>query len=259
MMKRLSFTCLLLASLAVHAATAPKRQFYEIRIYHIAQPDQADRLHRFLKDAYLPALHRAGIAHVGVFTPIAADTTYAGKRIVVLIPYQTVEQFTTLNQTLEKDKQYQTAGRDYIDAPYTTPPYSRIETILLEALADAPVMAVPSLKGAQPDRIYELRSYEGHTEKISRNKIHMFNEGGEIKLFQRLGFNAVFYAEVLAGANRPNFMYMTSFDNRASREEHWKTFTEDPEWKKLLAAPEYKNNMLKNTQYLLNAAAYSDI
>src|SRR5687767_5587258 len=101
MIRLLSFTCLLLASLAMHAATAPKRQFYEIRIYHIGQPDQADRLHRFLKDAYLPALHRAGIPHVGAFTPIAADTTYAGKRIVVLIPYQTVEQFTTLNETLE--------------------------------------------------------------------------------------------------------------------------------------------------------------
>jgi len=259
MMKFLSFTCLLLAGVATHAATAPKRQFYEIRIYHIAQSEQADRLHRFLKEAYLPALHRAGIAHVGVFTPIATDTAYAGKRIVVLIPYQTVEQFTTLNATLEKDKQYLTAGADYIDAPYTSPPYSRIETILLQAFVDAPVMTLPKLTGPQPDRVYELRSYEGHTEKISRNKIHMFNEGGEIKLFQRLGFNAVFYAEVLAGATRPNFMYMTSFDNRAAREEHWKTFVEDAEWKKLLAAPLYKNNMLKNTQYLLNAAAYSDI
>ena len=31
----------------------------------------------------------------------------------------------------------------------------------------------------------------------------------------------------------PNLMYMTSFENKAARDEHWKTFGSDPEWKKL--------------------------
>ena len=36
----------------------------------------------------------------------------------------------------------------------------------------------------------------------------MFNEGGEIRLFARLNFNAVFYGDVLAGDRMPNLMYM---------------------------------------------------
>ncbi|MBK9491957.1 MAG: NIPSNAP family protein [Haliscomenobacter sp.] len=47
-----------------------------------------------------------------------------------------------------------------------------------------------------------------------------------------MGFNAVFYAEVLSGRRMPNLMYMTSFDNIESRDAHWKSFGADPFWKK---------------------------
>ena len=87
----------------------------------------------------------------------------------------------------------------------------------------------------------------------------MFNEGGEIALFRRLGFNAVFYGEVIAGSSMPNLMYMTTFKDRADRDAHWKAFSADPEWKKLSAMQEYKNNVSRNTQYFLRPVEYSDI
>ena len=37
-----------------------KREFYEIKIYHLKTPAQAQRVDQYLKDAYIPALHRAG-------------------------------------------------------------------------------------------------------------------------------------------------------------------------------------------------------
>ena len=52
----------------------------------------------------------------------------------------------------------------------------------------------------------------------------MFNEGGEIDLFKRLDFQAVFYADVLSGSRMPNLVYMVVFENAATREEHWKAF-----------------------------------
>jgi hypothetical protein len=45
----------------------------------------------------------------------------------------------------------------------------------------------------------------------------MFNEGGEIELFKRLNFNAVFYASVISGSRMPNLMYMTSYESKADR------------------------------------------
>lgn len=87
----------------------------------------------------------------------------------------------------------------------------------------------------------------------------MFNQGGEIALFKRLGFNAVFYAEVIAGAHMPNLMYMTSFNNRADRDAHWKTFGADPEWVKLKDMPQYLNTVSRNDTMLLNPTSFSEL
>ncbi|MBS1567680.1 MAG: NIPSNAP family protein, partial [Bacteroidetes bacterium] len=120
-------------------------------------------------------------------------------------------------------------------------------------------MQLPALKSAHEEHIYELRSYESATEKLNVNKVQMFNTGGEIALFKRLGFNAIFYAGVISGSHMPNLMYMTSFENRAARDEHWKTFGDDAEWKKLKALPEYQNNVSHADIVLCHATPYSDL
>ena len=86
----------------------------------------------------------------------------------------------------------------------------------------------------------------------------MFNEGGEIALFKSLNFNAAFYSEVIAGANMPNLMYMTCFENMADRSEHWKQFSSHPDWKKLSSLPEYQGNVSRNNISFLYPADYSD-
>jgi hypothetical protein len=194
---------------------------------------------------------------VGVFKPLATDSTY-GKKLLVLIPFHSLDEIDQLTDKLAQDKQYLLDGKDYLDATYDNPPYKRIETIILKAFSKNPEAAVPVLKSPVSERIYELRSYEGHTEKIYRNKVHMFNDGDEIGLFKRLGFNAVFYGEVIAGSSMPNLMYMTAFENQVSRDEHWKAFVEDPHWKKLKAMPEYQNNMSKMVIQFFRPTRYSD-
>jgi hypothetical protein len=248
---------LLLTSLCVLAAP-PKREFYEIKIYHVKNADQESRVEAYLKDAYIPAMHRAGVKSIGVFKPVATDTS-AGKLVYVFTPLSTMDQLLTLPKVLDKDAAYLAAGKDYIDAVYKNPPYTRFESIILQAFTEMPVFKKPKLDSPKSGRVYELRSYEGHTEKIYQNKVKMFNKGGEVPLFDRLGFNAVFYAEVVAGSHMPNLMYMTTFSDKASRDAHWKSFTEDAEWNKLKGNPEYQNNVSKNTSFFLYPAEYSDI
>jgi hypothetical protein len=241
------------------ATVAPKREYYEIKIYHISSKAQEGRVDQYLKNAYLPALHRAGIPKVGVFKPVEADTVHFGKRIYVLITYNSLEQFAKLSETLQKDKQFETSGTDYLNAPFNDLPYVRLESILLYSFSGMPQMEVPKHSTPVTERIYELRSYEGHTEKISKNKIKMFNDGDEVGLFKRLGFNAVFYAEVIAGSRMPNLMYMTTFANKTSRDEHWKAFSSDPQWKTLSGMAEYKNNVSKIDIFFLHPTEYSDV
>jgi NIPSNAP len=128
----------------------------------------------------------------------------------------------------------------------------------MKAFSKSPVMQRPKLTGPRSERIYELRSYEGPTEKRYENKVKMFNDGDEVGLFNRLNFNAVFYGEVFAGSKMPNLMYMTTFDNKQSRDDHWKAFSADAQWMKLKVMPEYQNNVSKNVQTFLRPTEYSD-
>jgi len=249
---------LFLAPVCVKAGNkAPAAEFYEIKIYHIKDAEQEKSLDNYLQNAYLPALHKAGIGKVGVFKALANDTA-ADKQVYVFIPVKSVEQWLKLPAMLEKDESYKQAGRPYIDAVYNAPVYMRIESILLRAFRLAPQMSMPALKAAKSERVYELRSYESASEKLYNNKVEMFNEGGEIPLFRRLNFNAVFYAEVISGSHMPNLMYMTSFENKTERDAHWKTFGADPEWKQLSGLAEYAHTVIKADIILMQAAEYSD-
>lgn len=248
--------CFISANSSVFAYDV-KREYYEIKIYHLATPAQGQKVDKYLKEAFIPAMHRAGISKIGVFRPLADSLVQ--KFIYVFIPYASLEQFEKLPSVLENDGQFKAAGKEYIDAVYTDPPYARIESILLKAFEGMPVFSTPKLNSPVGDRVYELRSYEGHTEKIYRNKVKMFNQGDEISIFNKLGFNAVFYGEVLVGSRMPNLMYMTTFENKASRDAHWKAFSDDPDWKKLSSISEYKNNVSKNTITFLRPTEYSEI
>jgi hypothetical protein len=259
-MKKFFAIALVILYFSAQAApvAAPKQEFYAIRVYQLKTKEQEARTDHFLQVAFLPALHRLGIQATGVFKPLGNDTASI-RRIYVLIPLKTLEQFAALPASLAKDPAYLTDGKDYLDAAYDDPAYNRFETILLQAFPDMPVHAKPTLNGPLTERIYELRSYEGPTEKLFANKVQMFNQGGEVPLFQRLDFNAVFYASVLSGEKMPNLMYMTSFDSMASRELHWKNFNNDPFWKNLVASPEYQHNVSHVDIVFLQPAAYSEL
>ncbi|HEY0108235.1 MAG TPA: NIPSNAP family protein [Fibrella sp.] len=234
-------------------AFAPKREFYQLKIYHVKNDSQKERLEKFVQQAYLPALHRAGVGKVGVFKPTQTDSL-----LFILIPFKSADQFAKLAGQLDKDKQYASAAQDYMNAEFNNPVYSRFESILMEAFEGMPTLNVPALTSAPSERIYELRSYEAATEKLHENKISQFNNG-ELDIFKRLGFNTVFCGQVRAGGRMPNLMYMTSFENKAARDAHWKEFSADPAWKKLNAMPEYAHNFMRMDMYLLNPTAYSEI
>jgi hypothetical protein len=234
------------------------QEFYQLKVYRFSTKSQEDRLDKFLKDSYLPALHRTGISKIGVFKPVGGEQDY-GKKIYVLIPFNSMTQFLNLPGLLEKDREYLNTGKDYIDASFDAPPYDRIESNLMRAFKGMPALKVPNHSTPPGERIYEMRSYESSTEKLYEKKVHMFNEGGEIRLFEKLNFNAVFYGEVLSGNTMPNLIYMTTFPSRAVRDEFWSIFRVDPEWVIMRDLELYRNTVSKNNTFLLFPTDYSDI
>ena len=256
----MKYTLALLAMIFVFFAKAnpPKQEYYEIRIYQLNNADQEKRMDAYLKDAFLPALHRAGLSKIGVFKPVGNDTA-AVRKVFLLIPYTSLNDPDAIDSKLASDNAYITAGNDYINAAHDNPAFARFSKIILKAFSGHPVITEPKLTGPLNERLYELRSYEGATEKLYKKKVDMFVKGNEIAIFDDLKFNPIFYAEVLAGTAMPNLMYMTSFENKQSRDEHWKAFGEHPNWKKLESDPQYKNTVSHMDITFLNPTEYSDL
>lgn len=249
---------LLFLSFFVFASNLSARDYYQIKVYNIKNSVQETTIDNYLKNAYLPALHQAGISKVGVFKPIAEDAS-AGKKVIVLIPLNKIEQVETLETKLAKNAKFQTGGADYINASWEKPPYERIESILLRAFEEMPEFSTPNHKTPASERIYELRSYEGPTEKMYGKKVEMFNKGGEVALFKKLDFQAIFYGEVISGSTMPNLMYLTTFSDMKSHDEHWDAFRNHPDWKELSAKEEYKHTVSNSVKILMHPTDYSDL
>ena len=232
-------------------------EYYQLTIYHVKNAEQLAVTNAYLKNTYVPALHKNGLANIGVFSAIDNDTA-SDKRLYVLIPFASLQKFESLMNTISAGTLLNNDTSAYTSAAFNKAPYERIETVLLKSFRDMPNLRKPSLTAPLSERVYELRSYESATEKLYHQKVKMFNDGGEVKLFNRLGFNAVFYAEVLTGSHMPNLMYMTTFESKAARDEHWKNFGTDTTWKRISSMPEYLNTVAKADIFFLRPADYSD-
>ena len=209
-----------------------KREFYELRVYTLANAAQENIVEEYFEKAAIPAFNRMGIKNIGVFKELKP----AGQtRIYVLIPFQSMDEFMQSAIKLPADATYSTAGDAYINAPATAPAYERIESSLLFAFAHMPEIAVPEKK----PRIFELRRYESASELAGQTKIKVFNEEGEIDIFKSVGLAPVFFGETLIGGLRPNLTYMLVYDDMAAHDQNWKKFGSNPKWQQIKAVPEY--------------------
>ncbi len=236
---------------------AQAQEFYKLKIYSFTSDEQVKTTDNYLQNAYLPALKKLGLKNIGVFKlrPTEKDSSL---KTFVLIPFNSLDRIADLDDKLLMDNSYLENGKEYLNGNNDNPPYARVEVIISKAFSDMPVMKPSALNGPRNERIYELRSYESSTESLFKNKVDMFNSGGEVKLFDKLGFNAVYYSEVISGSHMPNLMYMTTHANQESRDNNWKAFSDAPEWIALKALPKYQKNVSHIDIFFLYPTEYSD-
>lgn len=233
-----------------------KEQYYEIRVYSFKNASQKSVVEDYFKNVAIAAYNRAGISSVGVFDETEQKD---GLKLYVIIPYKSMDEFVKLPNKLLTDTQYQQAAKSYLDADFAAPAYERYESSLSVSFKNWSSLKKPNTNAPKSERIYEYRLYESHSEAKGDKKIDMFNSGGEINIFVRLGFNPVFFAQTIIGAKQPNLVYMTSFDNKASRDAHWKAFSADSEWNRIKGLPEYDHAMTKAEVHFLTPTEYSQI
>lgn len=246
---------------AAEPAPASSRQLYELRTYHFATADKLKAFSKFLAEVAVPALNRAGVEPVGVFALHAKDNAPLKlendpTELYVLLPHKTFESFATLESRLFADAEFNKAGQPVLNAPLKDPAFTRFESQLLLAFPDFPELHVPS---KAPTRVLQLRMYESHSTEKALKKVEMFNQGGELAIFKRVGMTGVFFGQGLAGEKMPHLTYMLGFDDEQALAKAWDAFRADPDWQKLSKDDAYKDTVSHITNLILRPEGASQI
>jgi hypothetical protein len=236
------------------ASSPSAPQFYEIRTYHFSSPQNRDAYEKFVGDAMIPALNRLGIQPVGLFAMVDQKSPEAND-LWVFLPHESLDSVVSLEPRLAADDAYQTAGKDILLAGKSDPAFTRFDTQLLYAFASHPRLTPPP---RSPDRVFELRQYESPNQERALNKMKMFNSG-EIPIFTRVGMPGVFFGEAFAGPGLPHLTYMVFHESQEAEKKNWAAFGADPDWHKLTANLDYKDNVSKVISRFLRPSAASQL
>ena len=241
-----------MAAAAADTGSPGERDFFELRQYHIENETQREAIDTFMREAAIPALNRIGVKPVGVFYP-EEDLS----PVYVLLRHGSVEALATATHALLADEEFLQKGAGFLDAPASSPAYTRMESSLMVAFDGMPRLETPVTDAG---RILQLRIYESSSVKTGQKKIEMFNTG-EIALFRKKGLHPVFFGERLFGAKMPNLTYMLAFKDQDERKKNWQQFVDSPEWEELSSIPKYADEEIVSdiTNIFLKPAAYSQI
>jgi len=87
---------------------------------------------------------------------------------------------------------------------------------------------------AEENRLFELRTYTTHPDRL--DALHTRFRDHTNRLFKKHGMQLIAYWTPVEGDEAKNtLVYVLAYPNREAREESWKAFRNDAEWKKVYA------------------------
>lgn len=247
------------AGTANAAGSSARKDLLELRTYHFASAEKQRTFENFLARTAIPALNRAGVKPVGVFKLNQADNPKLegdSTDLYVLLPHKSADSLVHLIERLADDSWFTSDAAEVIVGPKSSPPYDRFESSLLLSFDGVPHVEVPT---KAESRLLQLRVYESHNDERALMKIAMFNVGGELEIFRRVGMDPVFFGQALVGTRLPNLAYMLGFENEAAMKKGWGAFGKDPAWLRLRQDQTYKDTVSRITNLVLRPAKGSQI
>jgi hypothetical protein len=117
---------------------------------------------------------------------------------------------------------------------------------LLACLAASTIVTPAVAQPAELDprtAIYELRIYHPAPGKLAALDARFRNH--TLKLFEKHGMrNVAYWNEQPTQASEGRLVYVLAFPSRQARDESWKAFVEDPEWRSVVAKSEAGGKLL---------------
>ena len=236
-------------------AQSAQRPYIELRRYRMLPGAKQRAFSTFVGDVAIPAMNRAGVGKVGAFSVVYGENAPS---LLLVLTHPTLDSVVSLRDRLASDAEYTRAGAAVLEAPLSEPAFVRVESTLLRAIEAMPTVEPSAGAVAKSPRIFELRTYESHSDHAALNKLKMFN-AGEVPIFRKTGLTPVFFGETVVGEKMPSLTYMLTFADMPARDAAWAAFSKDPDWKTLSADPQYRENVSAISDIILRPTGYSQL
>jgi hypothetical protein len=232
------------------SSSSGTKEIYEWRIYTLT--GNGDLLDSFFQDVLFPAYRRKKVK-TGAFRLYKVKDGENEQRHILFI-YPDINTYLQVKKTIWDDREFRQKAQAFYDTTASAPVYSNFESYLSEAFEKIPVHRTPN-----PSRtLLEIRIYHSPNEEANQRKVKMFNKE-EIDLFDKVGIQSVLYGEILSGPRMPALLYLTWYEDEATRNEAWKKFGNHPDWKRMSALPEYAHTATNNQSIFLSPLPCSQL
>jgi hypothetical protein len=226
-------TLLLAMTAALFASTAlaadKDTRCYELRIYYAA-PGRLDALNARFRDHTVKLFEKHGMQNLGYWMP--QDNT--NSRLIYLLAYPSREAGEKAFRAFGADPEWKKVQKA---SEANGQLVAKIDSVFLEATDYSPAIKSTT---ADPSRVFELRTYTTTPGNLgpldSRFRDHT------IKLFEKHGMQNIGYWHYMPkqrGAEN-TLIYLLAHKSKASAEESFKDFREDPDWIAVRKASEEK-------------------
>jgi NIPSNAP len=200
--------------------------YYYLMTMRLQFGEQMGRVLGWFEKRAFPLFERHKFGPVGMFT---VGVGPAIPSVVGIFNHPSMAELEAAWARLEADPDWTAA---HAELESDSPAFYREDGVLLRATPFSPPLKA-SAAGGPPNRVYELRIYESPTTR-QLGYLHNRFAGGEIDVFHKSGIHPILYADTVIGPNMPNLTYLIPFADEGSRENAWKAFGSNPDWKRIL-------------------------
>ena len=223
---------------------------YELRVYH-CHPGRAAALHTRFQKRTIGIFKRCGMEVMGFW-----DVNGKENDVVYMVRHKNRDAREMAWKACGKDPEWALAVKESEEKD--GPIVAKADTYLFNATDFSPAVKTGQKGDA---RLYELRTYTSSPGNLER-LVQRFR-GGTVKLFEKHGMENSVYGTLDADqpAAKETLIYLLVHKSEAARNESFKNFGSDPEWRAHLAKSEQdaggpltapggvKSELLKPTSY----------
>jgi len=203
---------------------SPNIGIYELRTYTAAPGKMAELDARF-RDHTISLFQKHGMTPIGFFHVAPQPNQTLDNRLIYVMGYKDRAARDAAWTAFANDPEWKQV---YADSQKNGSLTSKIENVFLNPSDYSPKL---NLKPSTTPRLFELRTYTVTPGRIE--DLHTRFRDHTLRIFAKHGMTNYLYWRPVADqpAMNDKMVYMLAFPNQEARNEAWKAFGADPEWK----------------------------